>query len=141
LNIERNIGKKSRKDLTKWEDVEQDLTYFFDDLFGITEQEKMELLSPLVIDDIQLIAKDFSALYNPLEDKDTWFAHIKEIAEKYGFATDMKKYKEDPTAFKGNVSDVAKVLRVLITGRDKTPDLYDIMRILGQDKVKARLSI
>ncbi len=141
LNIERNIGKKSRKDLTKWEDVEQDLTYFFDDLFGITEQEKMELLSPLAIDDIQLIAKDFSALYNPSEDKDTWFAHIKEIAEKYGFATDMKAYKENPTAFKGNVSDVAKVLRVLLTGRDKTPDLYDIMRILGQDKVKARLSV
>ena len=65
----------------------------------------------------------------------------KAIAEKHGFATDMKAYKENPESFKGSVSDVAKVLRVLVTGRDKTPDLYEIMRILGADKVRERLSV
>ena len=68
-----------------------------------------------------------------------WISHIKEIAGKYNFATDMKAYKENPTAFKGNVSDVAKVLRVLITGRDKTPDLFEIMKIMGIERVKKRL--
>lgn len=139
LNIERNIGKKSRKDLTKWEDVESDLTYFFDDLFGITKDEKLALLAPLGESDIHTVAEEFAAVYQPTEDKDTWFAHIKAIAEKHGFATDMKAYKENPSAFKGNVSDIAKVLRVLVTGRDKTPDLYEIMRILGSDRVKKRL--
>ncbi len=141
LNVERNIGKKSRKDIVKWEDVEGDLTYFFNDLFTTTTDEKMTLLAPLSIDDVRTIATEFATVYNPTDDKDTWFAHIKAIAEKHGFATDMKAYKENPTAFKGNVSDVAKVLRVLVTGRDKTPDLYEIMRILGTDRVKTRLTV
>ena len=140
LNVERHIGKKSRKDIVKWEDVESDLTYFFDDLFTTTLEEKLALLKPLSENDIRLIADEFSAVYHPAEDKDTWFAHIKTIAEKHGFATDMKAFKENPAAFKGSVSDVAKVLRVLVTGRDKTPDLYEIMQILGVDRVKARLS-
>lgn len=140
LDIERNIGKKSRKDLIKWEDVESDLTYFFDDMITISHSEKEALLAPLTKDDIKLIADEFLSVYRVDEDKDTWFNHIKAIAEKHGFATDMKAYKENPAAFKGNVSDVAKVLRVLVTGRDKTPDLYDIMRILGADKVRERLS-
>ncbi len=140
LNVERNIGKKSRKDIVKWEDVEGDLTYFFDDLFTTTQAEKMDLLKPLSESDIQIIANEFMAVYNPADDKDAWFAHIKAIAEKHGFATDMKAFKENPSAFKGNVSDVAKVLRVLVTGRDKTPDLYEIMQILGPEKVKSRLS-
>ncbi len=140
LDIERNIGKKSRKDLAKWEDVEPELTYFFDDLFTTTPADKKALLAPLSDSDVRQIADDFAAVYNPTEDKDTWFAHIKTIAEKHGFATDMKAFKADPTAFKGNVSDVAKILRVLITGRDKTPDLFEIMRILGTDKVRERLA-
>ncbi len=140
LNVERHIGKKSRKDIVKWEDVESDLTYFFDDLFTTTLEEKLALLKPLSENDIRLIADEFSAVYHPVEDKDTWFAHIKTIAEKHGFATDMKAFKENPAAFKGSVSDVAKVLRVLVTGRDKTPDLYEIMQILDVDRVKARLS-
>ena len=139
LNIERNIGKKSRKDLMKWEDVEGDISYFFDDLFNADMSDKMALLAPISVDDIRHIADEFSTAYQETDDKDTWFGHIKEIAEKHGFATDMKAYKENPSAFKGNVSDVAKVLRVLVTGRDKTPDLYQIMQILGTERVKKRL--
>ncbi len=140
LDIERNIGKKSRKDIVKWDDVEQDIAYFFDDLLTVSPAEKAALLAPLTESDIRLIADEFAAIYQPADDKETWFAHIKAIAEKHGFATDMKAYKENPAAFKGSVSDVAKVLRVLVTGRDKTPDLYEIMRILGADKVRARLA-
>lgn len=140
LDIERNIGKKSRKDIVKWDDVEQDIAYFFDDLLTASPAEKAALLAPLTESDIRLIADEFAAIYQPADDKETWFAHIKAIAEKHGFATDMKAYKENPAAFKGSVSDVAKVLRVLVTGRDKTPDLYEIMRILGADKVRARLA-
>ena len=139
LNIERNIGKKSRKDLTKWEDVESDLTYFFDDLFTATAAEKLALLAPLDEADIRTVTAEFAAVYQPTDDKEVWFGHIKSIAEKHGFATDMKAYKENPSAFKGNVSDIAKILRVLVTGRDKTPDLYEIMRILDTERVKNRL--
>ena len=136
LNIERNIGKKSRKDLTKWEDVENDISYFFDDLY----QPNPSLLNPISESDVRAIADEFVTVYRDTDDKDTWFNHIKAIAEKHGFATDMKAYKENPAAFKGNVSDVAKVLRVLVTGRDKTPDLYQIMQILGIERVQNRLN-
>ncbi len=141
LDIERNIGKKSRKDLVKWEDVEPELTYFFDDLFTVSAADKQALLNPLKPSDIQIIATEFTDLYNPADDKDTWFAHIKAIADKHGFATDMRAFRDNPTAFKGNVSDIAKVLRVLITGRDKTPDLYEIMQILGPERVRERLAV
>ena len=118
------------------EDVENDIAYFFDDLF----QPNPALLNPISESDVRAIADEFVAVYRDTDDKDTWFNHIKAIAEKHGFATDMKAYKENPSAFKGNVSDVAKVLRVLVTGRDKTPDLYQIMQILGIDRIQRRLS-
>ena len=87
LNIERNIGKKSRKDLTKWEDVEPELTYFFDDLYRATKEEKLALLTPLSEDDIRTIANDFIAVYQADEDKDTWFNSMKEMTDKLGYCS------------------------------------------------------
>ncbi len=139
LDIERNIGKKSRKDLLKWEDLPNDISYFFDDLFTTTREEKKTLIPNISEDLIRTISQEFSRIYNPADDKDAWFNHIKEIAESHGFAGEMKAYRENPEAFKGNVSDVANVLRVLVTGRDKTPDLYMIMKVMGTERVKKRL--
>ena len=140
LNIERNIGAKSRKDLAKWEDVPGEVSYFFDDLFVTTRNEKMTLLAPIVESDVMTIASEFAAVYDTADDKDAWFSKIKQIADKHGFTTDMKAYKTNPSAFKGNVSDVAKILRVLATGSDKSPDLHAIMRILGRQEVMKRLA-
>ncbi len=138
LNIERNIGKKSRKDLVKWEDVENDISYFFDDLFAVTPADFAEELH-LTPDDIAVVAKEFSASYDAADDKDTWFGKIKAIAEKHGFATDMKAYRENPAAFKGSVSDISNVFRIYLTGRTKSPDLYAIMQIMGTERVRVRL--
>lgn len=135
LNIERGIGHKSRKDLVKWEDVPNELTYFFDDTFVAHP----ELLTGFDAADVTKIATDFAAVYDIADDKDTWFGKIKHVAEANGFASDMKAFKANPEAFKGNVSDVAKVLRVLITGRDQSPDLHAIMQILGVQKSMNRL--
>lgn len=136
LNIERNIGHKSRKDLVKWEDVENELTYFFDDTFVPNKA----LLADFDAADVAQIASDFAELYSADDDKDMWFGHIKQVAEQNGYAADMKAYRANPTGFKGSVSDVAKVLRVLVTGRDQSPDLYAIMKVLGREKTLARLA-
>jgi glutamyl-tRNA synthetase len=64
---------------------------------------------------------------------------VKAVAEKNGFATDMKAYKADPTAFPGSVSDVAELLRIATTGLANTPDLWTIMQILGEAETRARL--
>ncbi|MDR2901778.1 MAG: glutamate--tRNA ligase [Lactobacillales bacterium] len=133
--IERNAGKKSRKDLIKWEDVPADVSYFFDDSF-IRPVAPSEAAACA---DVSKIASGFAALYDESDDKDAWFSKVKQVAEENGFTADMKAYKENPAAYKGSVADVAKVLRVLITGRDQSPDLYEIMKVLGRARVLVRL--
>ncbi|MBR3914057.1 MAG: glutamate--tRNA ligase [Alphaproteobacteria bacterium] len=134
LNIERNIGKKSRKDIVKWSDVENDIAYFFDDTFTCDLSAFTEELH-ISVDEMKEIAKEFKAVYSKDDDKNVWFGKIKEIAEKHGFATDMKAYRENPSAFKGSISDVANVLRICITGRTQSPDLYQIMQLLGTSRL------
>ena len=70
----------------------------------------------------------------------TWFDKVKAIADSLGYASDMKAYKADPTAFKGNVADVSMFIRVAVTGKQNAPDLYTVMQILGKEKTLARIS-
>ena len=65
---------------------------------------------------------------------------IKEIGTSLGYTADMKAYRADPTAFRGNVADVSMFLRVAVTGKMNSPDLYEIMKILGKDRVLARIN-
>ncbi|MDD3669632.1 MAG: glutamate--tRNA ligase family protein [Alphaproteobacteria bacterium] len=140
LDIERHIGAKSRKDLAKWEDVPPEVSYFFDDLFTMTHNEKMTMLAPMDEADVMAVARDFAAAYDPADDKDAWFDKVRRIAGAHGFAADMKAYKASPAAFKGSVADAAKILRVLVTGSDKSPDLHAVMRVLGREAVVRRLN-
>ena len=98
-----------------------------------------ELLEKFDEADVKKVASEFAAIYDENDDKDTWFGKIKQVAGNNGFATDMKAYKANPADYKGSVADVAKILRVLVTGREQTPDLYAIMKILGRDKTLQRL--
>ncbi|MBQ4472461.1 MAG: glutamate--tRNA ligase [Alphaproteobacteria bacterium] len=136
FNIERGIGAKSRKDLFKWEDAEHETEFFFN-----RPAYDEALLAPMTHADIQKVAADFAAIYDPADDNQAWFAKVKQVAEQNGFATDMKAYKADPSGFKGSVADVAKIFRVAITGRVQSPDLCSIMKILGKDEVAERLKI
>lgn len=138
LNIERNIGKKSRKDIIKWEDIETDISYFFDDTFNL-DLTKFKDEIPLSIDEIKEVGRDFKLLYNVEDDKTVWFEKIKQVAEKHNFATDTKSFKENPSAYRGSIIDIANTLRVLLTGRTKSPDLYEIMRIMGLDRLNKRI--
>ena len=139
LNIERLGAQKVRKDLTKWSDVETETSFFFDDSFAPVDPAIA--LAPMPADTIKAIVNDFAQLYDPQDDKDVWFSKIKQVAEKNGFCADMKTYKANPSAFKGSVADVAKVLRVLITGKEQSPDLHAVMRVLGKPATLKRLSV
>ena len=77
--------------------------------------------------------------YDASRDKDGWFGHIKEMCEKLGYTPNVKEYKKNPDAYKGHVGDVSTVIRLAVTGRKNTPDLYAIMQILGEEEVKSRL--
>ena len=68
-----------------------------------------------------------------------WFDKVKGVADKLGFASDMKAYKASPDDFKGNVADISMFIRVAVTGKMNAPDLYTVMQILGKERTEARI--
>ena len=128
-------GKKPRKDFTVWTDVRPYLDFFYDDLFTV----KDALPETVDKNDILATFAAFKAGYDPADDMPAWFDKIKAIAESLGYASDMKAYKADPAAFKGNVADISSYLRIAVTGKLNAPDLYTVMQLLGTDRVFARL--
>jgi len=89
-------------------------------------------------EEISKILKAYLEIYNEQDDKETWFEKIKELCDKFGYASNMKEYKENPDAFKGNVADVSTILRVALTSKAQTPDLYEIMKLIGLNRMKER---
>ena len=128
-------GKKPRKDFATWTDVKPYLAFFYDDLFQIVDsyEEKFDKA------DIKKALQSFLAVFDPADDMNTWFDKIKAIAEDMGYASDMKAYKADPDAFRGNVADVSMFLRVAVTGKLNAPDLYTVMQIIGAQRVNDRI--
>lgn len=134
LSIGRG-GKKPRKDIAVWSGAKAYMSFFFDALFQ-REDEFPANVSP---EEARKILQRYLEIYDPSDDNNQWFQRVKELAESLGYATDMKAYKQNPQAFPGNVSDVSAVLRVAVTGRQNSPDLCEIMGLLGADRVRARL--
>lgn len=128
-------GKKPRKDIAVWTDVKPYMGFFYDELFK-AEDEIPDGFDPA---DIKNILLDFAASYNVDNDSGEWFSGIKAIADKYGYASDMKAYRQNPSAFKGSVADVSMFIRVAVTGRLNSPDMYEVMQILGSERVVSRV--
>ena len=136
LNIDRE-NKKPRKDIAKWSDVRDYVEYMYDEIWDKSEMVLPENISNE--DGIEIIDA-YLQKYNPEHTKDEWFNTMKEICEPLGFASEVKVYKKNPDDYKGHVGDISTVIRIALTGRKNTPDLYYIMKLLGQDKVKERLN-
>ena len=127
-------GKKRRKDFVCAKQAVEMIAYFFDSTFAPVYEYRFE--SGVV----KGILEGFKASYAYADDMQAWFEKVKAVAAASGFATDMKAYKADPTAYPGNVSDVAEMLRIATTGLANTPDLWTIMQILGEEKTTERLN-
>ena len=138
FGIERG-NKKPRKDISKWSDVKYNIEYMYDNIFFnkdmeypyqvINDKEEINKILKLYID----------KYYNENDDKQAWFDRIKELAGELGYAKEVKEYKANPDAYKAHVGDVSTVLRVALTGRTNTPDMYEIMQVIGKDSVTKRL--
>jgi glutamyl-tRNA synthetase len=129
-------GKKPRKDFGLWSQVKDYVSFFFDSLFT---PDYTGMPANLDAETIGAILRDYRTGYAPSEDANSWFDGLKELCPKYGLAADMKAYKADPSAYRGNVADLSMVLRVAICGRTNAPDLYTVMTLLDADKVRKRL--
>ena len=135
FSIERG-NKKPRKDIGKWSEVKDYIAYFYDELFD----GKYDWAENVSKDDIKAILTRYKEVYNHQSPSEDWFPQVQALAEELGFAKSPKDYKADPDSFKGHAGDVAGVIRVAVTGRLNTPDLYSIMQTLGEDKVKERIN-
>lgn len=136
LNIEREV-KKPRKDIASYKDIKKEFNYMYDELFTNVNYDWQKITS---MSDIKEILDAYSEVYDENDDKEAWFNKCKELCDKLGYASDMKAYKENPDAYKGNVADLTTVIRVGLTGRSQTPDLYELLKLLGKDKVKERFN-
>ncbi len=126
-------GKKRRKDFICAKQAVEMISYFFDESFVPVDEYRFDR------EVVCKVLKGFKASYDIADDSSVWFDKVKAVAMLNGFATDMKAYKADPTAYPGSVADVAEMLRIATTGLANTPDLWTIMQILGKDRTLARL--
>jgi len=129
-------GKKPRKDFAVWKDVKPYMSYFYDGLF----EKEAEIDEKFDKADVKAVFEKFAEVYDENDDNNAWFEKIKNISESLGYTSDMKAYKQNPDGFKGNVGDVSGFIRIAITGRVNSPDLHEIMRILGKERVLDRLN-
>lgn len=135
LRLYMGVGaKRRRKDLMYAKQIFELISYFFD---GESSEEMDEF--KLDEDMVSKILKSYLAKYDHNDDNSVWFNKLKEIADEHGFASDMKAYKANPENFKGNVSDIAEAVRIAVTGRANTPDLWTIVHIMGEEQMTERI--
>ena len=127
-------GKKPRKDLATWKDVKPYMGFFYDEFF--TREDFPAQFDHAVI---RTALEKFLAAYDPADDSAVWFDKVKAVTTEIGFAADMKQYKADPAAFPGSVADVSGFLRIAVTGKSNSPDLYTVMQLLGSERSAARI--
>ena len=134
LNIDRE-NKKPRKDIAKWSDIPDYISYMFDEAFGPCYELCGNATPELAVDALE----KYIDIVDLNDSKDEWFEKIKSICPLVGCTPNVKEFKQEPEKFKGHVGDISTIIRVALTGRTNTPDLYEITRLLGADRVRARI--
>lgn len=136
FSIER-YQKKPRKDYESWSSIKKNIWYMYDELFKNVDYDECNITDKNEINNI--LSTYINSYYQESDDKDTWFSRIKELSTALGYCANMKEYKENPNNYKGSVADVSTVIRIALTSSTMTPDLYEIMKLLGADRVKSRI--
>ncbi len=136
FSIDRGTAKP-RKDIAKFSEIGAYVSYFFDEEFDTDLSELPQNLSKEMV--IKIL-EAYAASYEQAKDNSEWFEHMKELCEPLGFTPNVKEYKKNPGLYLGHVGDVSSVVRVAVTGRKNTPDLFSIMTVLGKERVLNRLN-
>ena len=138
LGMERG-NQKPRKDIAKWSDLKYNIEYMYNEEFEKVKNN-YELQTINDKEDIKKILDLYAEKYFNIEDdKQTWFDKIKELSGEMGYAKEVKEFKANPEQYKAHVGDVSTVIRIALTGRTNTPDMYEIMKVLGKETVISRL--
>lgn len=127
-------GKKPRKDFAVYSEVRAYIGFFYNEFFAVTDS-----IGEHNKDDVTACLMTYLKTYSEADDKDAWFDKVKAVADKNGYCSDMKAFKADPTAYKGSVADVSGFIRLAVTGRLNSPDLYSVIEIIGKDEMQRRI--
>ena len=139
LNIERE-QEKPRKDIVNYSMIESLIWYMYDEKFENTKKE-YEWKNITDKEEIKHILNTyFEKYYDENDDKETWFNKVKELCDELGYASNIKEYKQNPDAYKGNVADISTVIRVALFSKSNTPDLYELMKLLGKERIMKRVN-
>lgn len=138
LNIERE-KEKPRKDYAKYSDIYPIISFFYDDVYDTINKETLEWNPVMNKKDIKAVLKDYYDSIDLSLDEESWFNSIKELAVRHNFADNIKIWKKDKEAYKGHVGDVSEFLRIALSGRKNSPNLYYVIQILGKEKVQQRI--
>ncbi len=128
-------GEKPRKDISHWKQSKDFYSFFFDELFKI-EDSYPENVSE---EDRKIILSKYMETYDHSDDQSTWFSKVRAIGEELGYAPQPKLYKKNPENYKGHVGDVSGVIRVAVTGRGNSPDVWCIQQVLGEERTMERI--
>ncbi len=139
LNIERE-QKKPRKDYENYSSIKGLIWYMYDEYFN-NDERTYDYQTITDKTEIKLILNTYFDKYFDVSDKDVWFDKIKALCDELGYASNMKDYKENPDKYKGNVADVSTVIRVAITTSSQTPDLYELLKLLGKERCLKRIDL
>lgn len=139
LGIERG-NVKPRKDIAKWSDLEENIGYMYPEFKQTDHEYEYQKITDK--EEIRKILEGYMNLYySTSDDKQTWFNRIKDLAESLGYAREVKEFKQNPDSYPGHVGDISTVLRVALTSKSNTPDLYEIMQVLGEEEIKQRYEL
>ena len=121
--------------------IESLIWYMYNDLFDYRDKE-YEWKNITDKDTIKEILNTYmDKYYDVNDDKDTWFNKVKTMCDELGYASNIKDYKKNPENYKGNVADISTVIRVAVTTKSNTPDLYEILKLLGKEEILRRINL
>jgi len=138
MNIERE-KENPRKDYEKFGNLLESIGFFYDDFYEDIFKEKLpfsEKLSSSIIKNVLNSIKEHLSLE---QDEQSWFNQLKQIGESLGFAPNGKLYKNNPDQYVGSVADVAEILRITLTGKKNSPNLFYVMKVLGKNHCDKRI--
>ncbi|MDE5753170.1 MAG: glutamate--tRNA ligase, partial [Oscillospiraceae bacterium] len=134
LNVGRT-AKKPRKDLENWKQACEFMRFYYQETFQMQDTMPEEISEA----DRKAVFQNYLASYDHADDSSQWFAKVKELTEKLGFAVKPKDFKKNPEQYKGSIIHVTNMLRIALTGRANAPDLWEVSHVLGEEIVRNRL--
>jgi len=137
IDLWKHSGKKVRKDIGKWSDLLRMYDYLYRPAFTPGAYEFDETLTPA---QAREFLEAYLPAYDPALDSSGWFAQVGQVGQGLGYCPNMKEYKLNPAGYKGSIADACSILRVAVTGRRNTPDLYTILHILGPEEARRRMA-